>query len=96
MLASRLTISPASVARAWRAYGFKPHKAESFRFSTDPELVGKVTDVYTRLHNSRNYEQIMTSARFLLKRHDQRRGHAYSSCNIPGRHLYITDILAAR
>lgn len=25
-------------------YGVKPWKAESFRFSTDPELVGKVTD----------------------------------------------------
>ena len=34
-----------SVARAWRAYGVKPWKAESFRFSTDPELVGKVTDI---------------------------------------------------
>jgi len=30
---------------AWRAYGVKPWKAESFRFSTDPELVGKVSDI---------------------------------------------------
>jgi hypothetical protein len=28
-----------------RAYGVQPWRAESFRFSTDPELVGKVTDV---------------------------------------------------
>ena len=26
-------------------HGVKPWKAESFRFSTDPELVGKVTDI---------------------------------------------------
>ena len=45
LLADRLKISAATVARAWRAYGIQPWRAESFRFSTDPELVGKVTDV---------------------------------------------------
>jgi transposase len=45
LLANRPGISNASIARAWRAYGVKPWKAESFRFSTDPELVGKVTDI---------------------------------------------------
>src|SRR4051794_6370745 len=45
LLADRLGIGNASAARAWRAYGVKPWKAESFRFSTDPELVGKVTDI---------------------------------------------------
>lgn len=45
LLAERLKISHKSVTRAWRAYGIKPWKAESFRFSTDPELVGKVTDI---------------------------------------------------
>ena len=45
LLAERLKISHKSVARAWSAYGIKPWKAESFRFSTDPELVGKVTDI---------------------------------------------------
>src|SRR5215210_4944502 len=45
LLADRLKVSPSAVQRAWRAYGVKPWKAESFRFSTDPELVGKVTDV---------------------------------------------------
>jgi transposase len=45
LLADRLKISNTSVARAWRSYGVKPWKAESFRFSTDPELVGKVTDI---------------------------------------------------
>ena len=38
-------ITNTTIARAWRAYGIKPWKAESFRFSTDPELVGKVTDI---------------------------------------------------
>jgi len=45
LLADVLKISHKSVTRAWRAYGIKPWKAESFRFCTDPELVGKVTDI---------------------------------------------------
>ena len=45
LLADRLKVSNSSIARAWRAYGIKPWKAESFRFSTDPELVAKVTDI---------------------------------------------------
>jgi DDE superfamily endonuclease/Homeodomain-like domain len=45
LLAERLGVGNATIARAWRAYGIKPWKAESFRFSTDPELAGKVTDI---------------------------------------------------
>ncbi len=45
LLAEQLGLSAATVARAWRAYGVQPWRAESFRFSTDPELVAKVTDV---------------------------------------------------
>ena len=45
LLADRLGISNTTIARAWRSYGIKPWKAESFRFSTDPELDGKVTDI---------------------------------------------------
>jgi transposase len=45
LLAARLKLSPSAIQRAWRAYGIKPWKAESFRFSTDPELVAKVTDI---------------------------------------------------
>ena len=45
LLADRLKVSNTTIARAWRSYGIKPWKAESFRFSTDPELVGKVTDI---------------------------------------------------
>jgi transposase len=45
LLARHLGIGDATVARAWREYGVQPWRAESFRFSTDPELVAKVTDV---------------------------------------------------
>ena len=45
LLAAELKTSHKTVARAWKAYGIRPWKAESFRFSTDPELVGKVTDI---------------------------------------------------
>jgi len=45
LLAKELGISFAAVARAWRDYGVQPWRAETFKFSTDPELVAKVTDV---------------------------------------------------
>ncbi len=45
LLARRLKIGDATVARAWREYGIQPWRAETFKFSTDPELVAKVTDV---------------------------------------------------
>src|SRR3954452_291410 len=45
LLASRLGIGNATVARAWRDYGVQPWRTETFKFSTDPELVAKVTDV---------------------------------------------------
>jgi hypothetical protein len=45
LLARHLGISDATVAKAWRDYRVQPWRAESFRFSTDPQLVGKVTDV---------------------------------------------------
>jgi hypothetical protein len=45
LLARHLKIGDATVARAWREYRVQPWRAESFRFSTDPELVAKVTDV---------------------------------------------------
>jgi transposase len=45
LLADRLGIGNATVARAWRDYGIQPWRTETFKFSTDPELVAKVTDV---------------------------------------------------
>ena len=45
LLAPRLGVDHATVAAAWKQYGVKPWNAETFKFSTDPELVAKVTDV---------------------------------------------------
>jgi transposase len=45
LLAKHLKIGDATVARAWREYGVAPWRAESFRFSTDPQLEAKVVDV---------------------------------------------------
>jgi transposase len=45
LLAARLGVANSTVARAWRAYGVAPWRSETFKFSTDPQLVAKVTDV---------------------------------------------------
>jgi transposase len=44
-LAAELGISFATVARIWRKWNIQPHRIESFKFSTDPELELKVRDV---------------------------------------------------
>jgi len=33
------------VAKAWREVGVAPWRVETFKFSTDPELVAKVSDI---------------------------------------------------
>lgn len=38
-------IGNATVVRAWREYGVQPWRSETFTFSTDSELVGKITDL---------------------------------------------------
>jgi transposase len=43
LLADRLSragmpVSFAEVARIWRAWGLQPHRVETFKFSTDPQL----------------------------------------------------------
>lgn len=45
LLAKHLKISFSAVAKAWREYGVQPWRSETFKFSTDPELVAQVTDV---------------------------------------------------
>ncbi len=45
LLARHLKIGNATVSRAWREYGVQPWRAGTFKYSTDPELVAKVTDV---------------------------------------------------
>jgi transposase len=45
LLAPRVGVDHATVAAVWKEYGVKPWKAETFKFSTDPELEAKITDV---------------------------------------------------
>jgi transposase len=45
LLADRLGIEHSTVAAIWKEYGVKPWKAETFKFSTDPELEAKVVDI---------------------------------------------------
>ena len=45
LLGEALGIEHSTVAAIWAEYGVKPWKAETFKFSTDPQLAGKVTDV---------------------------------------------------
>jgi transposase len=44
-LAERVGVSASTVGRVWREANLKPHRSETFKYSSDPELVGKVTDV---------------------------------------------------
>src|ERR1700712_5580283 len=45
LLADHLKTSNSTVAKAWREAGVQPWRSETFKFSTDPELVAKVTDI---------------------------------------------------
>jgi transposase len=45
MMAARTGMSPSTVHRIWRELGYKPHRTETFKFSTDPALEAKVRDV---------------------------------------------------
>jgi transposase len=44
-LAAELGISFTSVARIWRKWKIAPHRIETFKFSTDPDLEAKIRDV---------------------------------------------------
>lgn len=43
VLAPRLHHS--TITTAWKKYGIRPWKADTFKFSTEPELVAKVNDI---------------------------------------------------
>jgi transposase len=45
LMGRRLGISFATVARVWRKWDIQPHRVETFKFSTDPELEAKIRDV---------------------------------------------------
>ncbi len=44
-MAKAMGMSQTSVSLIWRAFGLQPHRAESFKLSTDPLFVDKVKDV---------------------------------------------------
>jgi transposase len=44
-MAKAAGMSQSAVSRIWRAFGLKPHRAETFKLSADPYFVEKVRDV---------------------------------------------------
>ncbi len=44
-LANRVAMSETTVWRIWQTVGLKPHRTETFKFSTDPALEAKIRDV---------------------------------------------------
>jgi transposase len=44
-MAKQMGLSQSTVSRIWRAFGLQPHRAETFKLSTDPYFVDKVHDV---------------------------------------------------
>jgi transposase len=44
-MAEAVGLSQSAIVRVWNAFGLKPHKAETFKLSTDPYFVEKVRDV---------------------------------------------------
>ena len=38
-------LSQSAVVRIWRAFGLQPHRAETFKLSTDPLFIEKVRDI---------------------------------------------------
>src|SRR5215211_2154302 len=44
-MAQRSGLSRSSIGRIWRAFELKPHRAETFKLSTDPLFVDKVFDI---------------------------------------------------
>jgi transposase len=44
-MAAATGLSRATVGRIWRAFGLQPHRTETFKLSTDPQLIEKVRDI---------------------------------------------------
>jgi transposase len=44
-IAQTTGMSQSAVSRIWRAFGLKPHLAESFKLSPDPQFIEKVRDI---------------------------------------------------
>jgi transposase len=50
-MAQRSGLSKSTVGRIWRDFNLKPHRADTFKLSTDPLFVEKVVDVVGLYHN---------------------------------------------
>jgi transposase len=50
-MAERSGLSKSTIGRIWRDFGLKPHRADTFKLSTDPLFVEKVVDVVGLYHN---------------------------------------------
>src|SRR3982751_6352817 len=50
-MAEKSGLSKSTIGRIWRDFGLKPHRADTFKLSTDPLLVEKVVDVIGLYHN---------------------------------------------
>ncbi|SIM57382.1 IS630 family transposase [Micromonospora cremea] len=50
-MAERTGLSKSTIGRIWRDFGLKPHRAQTFKLSTDPLFVDKVVDVVGLYHN---------------------------------------------
>jgi hypothetical protein len=50
-MAERSGLSKSTIGRIWRDFGLQPHRAETFKLSTDPLFVEKVIDVVGLYHN---------------------------------------------
>lgn len=45
LLGKELGLSFSTIAKIWRKWGIQPHRVETFKFSTDPELEPKIRDI---------------------------------------------------
>lgn len=45
LMAERMDLSQSTIARIWRTFGLKPHRADTFTLSSDPLFIEKVRDV---------------------------------------------------
>jgi transposase len=44
-MAAATGMSQSAISKIWRAFGLQPHRAESFKLSTDPQFIEKVRDI---------------------------------------------------
>ena len=45
LLAAELKVNHVTISQAWKQFGVRPWRAETFKFSTDPLFVDKIVDV---------------------------------------------------